>query len=122
MLSLLLRFVLVLACVPALAADNNTRQHLNSSGMSPLVLVSDSACTRTCEAKYMECGRGRTGKDMKQCAGERKVCYRGCVAATSHAECTKGCDGKYVQCGKGGGGKDIKQCANDRKICYRRCS
>ncbi len=122
MISLVLRLVLALVCVPALAADANTRQSLNTLEMSQLSFVSDSACTRDCENKYMECGRGRTGKDMKRCAAERKLCYRGCAAAVSRAECTKGCDGKYFQCGKGGGAKDMKQCANDRKVCYRRCS
>ena len=115
---------LMSALIPlsAMASDAISNHPTNVSGSSYLIAVSTSECTNECDGKYAHCAKGKTGKDMKQCAEARKVCYSRCSAVASRAECTKGCDGKYVQCGKSNGGKDMKQCASERKVCYKRCS
>ena len=121
MILILLRFALVLMSLPAKAANANYQEQWNVVRPSYLVFVSSSACTNTCNSKYIECGKGHGGKDMKQCASERKVCYQSCPSATSGSECTTACNRKYIECGKGRSGKDMKQCSDERKVCYRRC-
>ena len=106
----------------AMANDAISNHPTNVSRSSYLVSVSTSQCTKQCDGKYDQCAKGKTGKDMKQCAEERRVCYSRCSAAASRADCTKGCEGKYAQCGKSNGGKDMKQCSSERKVCYARCA
>lgn len=121
MILMLLRFALVLMSLPAMAANANYQGKWNISEPSYLVFVSSSACTKTCDNKYIDCGKRYGGKDMKQCASERKVCYRNCPSVTSSSECTNACNKKYIECGKGRSGRDMKQCSDERKVCYRRC-
>ena len=119
---LLVRVMLALVPLSAMAADASRDERSKTYPTSYLVSVSTSECTKGCDAKYFQCAKGNSGKDMKRCADERKVCYQRCAAAASLSDCTKACDGKYAQCGKGRSGKDMKQCANERKVCYQRCT
>lgn len=121
MILMLLRLAIVLLSLPAMAADAKYQEQWNKSQSSYLVFVSSAACTNACNSKYIECGKGHGGRDMKQCVSERKVCYRNCPSAASSSECTNVCNKKYIECGKGRSGKDMKQCSDDRKVCYRRC-
>ena len=79
MTSLLLRFALLLMSLPAVAANATFLGEWNVSQSTHLVLVSTSACKKACEDKYAKCAKGNSGKDMKQCADERKVCYKPCL-------------------------------------------
>ena len=119
---LLVRLTLIVAPVCAMAVGTTIPPPSTTIPSSYLVAVATSECTTGCDAKYFQCTKGKSGRDMKQCADERRACYQRCSAAASRTDCKKGCDGGYAQCGKSGSGKDMRQCAKERKACYQRCS
>lgn len=121
MISILLKFALLVVPFAALASEAKQQERSNSIEPSHFILTSSSQCSKGCDNEYIRCAKKGGGKDMKQCSDERKVCYRQCSAAASRAECTNGCEGAYIACAKKNG-KDLKQCNSERKACYRRCS
>lgn len=72
------QFALALLPFSALAVTVSYQDGTRVQFPTYVVAATGPSCTKECDSKYAKCTKRSGGKDMKQCADVRRVCYRRC--------------------------------------------